>query len=98
LADILGLDSEQLANVPLLVAASLEEGRGAHLEAQYQCVQRRVQVALAGKKVQAEEPVVAPTLSNLKVGGKLSDNIFAVVARALMDHFYSILIPEIKNI
>lgn len=50
LCEVLPLHGEQLANVPLLVAAPLEEGRGPHLEAQDERVKGCVEVASLASK------------------------------------------------
>ena len=79
-------------NLPLLVPRFLEEGRWPNLEAKYKRVLVRVKVALACQQVQAEEAVVTPTLSNLKVRGKFPDDVLARVARSLMHHLYPVFI------
>ncbi len=40
-----------------------------------------VEVSLAGEQVEAEEPVVSPTLADLKVGRELSNDVFRRIAR-----------------
>lgn len=59
-----------------------------------QRVRLHVQVAFAGQQVQSEEPVVAPTFTNLKVGSKLPDDVLGRVTGGLMDHLNTVLIPE----
>lgn len=58
-----------------------------------QCVSLHVQVALAGQKVQSEEAVVAPAFTNLKVRGKLPNDVLGWVTGGLMDHLHTVLIP-----
>lgn len=52
-----------------------------------------VQVALVGQQVQAEESVVAPTFPNLKIRGKLPDDVFGGIVGGLVNHFYTVFIP-----
>lgn len=58
-----------------------------------QCVSLHVQVALTGQKVQPEEAVIAPAFTNLKVRGKLPNDVLGWVAGGLMHHFHTIFIP-----
>lgn len=62
-----------------------------------QCVGLHVQVALAGQKIQSEEAVVAPAFTNLKVRGKLTNDVLGWVTGGLMDHLHTVLIPTQKQ-
>lgn len=52
-----------------------------------------VQVALTGQKIQSEEAVVAPAFTDLKVRGKLTNDVLGWVTGGLMDHLHTVLIP-----
>lgn len=57
-----------------------------------QRVSLHVQVTLAGEEVQPEKAVVAPAFTDLKVGGKLPNDVLGRVAGSLMNHFNTVLI------
>ena len=60
-----------------------------HLELEDETVTR--QVSLTGEQVESEEPVIPPTLPDLKVRGKLSDNVLGGVS-PLVDHLHPVLV------
>ena len=85
---------------PQLVPRFLIEGGRPYLKPQGESVAtvRLVQVALTAQKVQAEEAVVSPAFSHLKVRGKLPHNVLAGITGSLVYHLHSVLVPGVEDI
>jgi len=53
-----------------------------------------VQIALAGQKVKAKEPIVAPAFADFEVGRELADNVLAGILAQLVNHLNAVFVPK----